>query len=104
MAAVDEEKLLREKAWLGDAILALWARRWILDTQGRIDDPLYQSITSNQFLASQGRPVAVEAAIADIYERDGLEAAFAHLDANFLPLIEKRLSRDLRSSRTTRKK
>ncbi|MGF1449474.1 MAG: hypothetical protein ACFB20_08670 [Opitutales bacterium] len=104
MATTEEERQLRAQAWVGDAVLALWARRWILQTQGGIDDPLFQTITNNQFLASQGRPVAVEAAIAEVYERDGLDAAFAHLELTLLPLIEKRLAKDARALRTTRKK
>jgi hypothetical protein len=100
----DPERRVREQAWTGDAVLALWARRWILAERGGIDDPLFQAITGNQFLSSQGRPEVVEARIGEIFEARGLEAAFAHLDETLLPLVKKRLAREQQAFRSTLKK
>lgn len=82
--------LMREKAWIGDAVLALWARRCILDRndirpEQRTD--LFVAMTSNRFLSTFGDPTCVESKIGEIYERDGLDAAFAWMDDNLLPVF-----------------
>ena len=75
-----------DEAWLGDAVLALWARRLILREQGTLDADRFSRMSSNQFLASLGDPAEVEAQIGRIYEDQGLDAAFAWLEAKVLPL------------------
>jgi hypothetical protein len=50
-------------------------------------------MTSNHFLASVGEPTAVEAQIGIIYQSDGLDAAFAHIEATLVPLFEKQEAR-----------
>ena len=52
-----DETEKRTKAWVGDAVLALFAREWILDQEAiepgnRIE--VFTSLTSNQFLACIG--------------------------------------------------
>ncbi len=80
---------LRAKAWVGDAILALHAREWILHERGSVSADMFSNLTSNQFLTTLGSPTKVEAEIGLIYERDGLDAARAHIDATIIPQFQK---------------
>jgi len=102
----EEEK--RTKAWIGDAVLALFARKWILaepsiSPQQRAD--AFVRMTSNKFLAAIGEPTAMEAEIGRIYENDGLEAAFSHIETTFVPLFKKQQARKKQpgSYRTSKK-
>lgn len=87
-----EELGKKTKAWVGDAVLALWAREWILR---QADVPIaeraavFKAMTSNQFLSVLGQPTQVEADIGIVYERDGLAAAFAYMDERLLPVFQK---------------
>jgi dsRNA-specific ribonuclease len=77
------------QAWIGDAVLALYARLKILRDDGRVDGEKCTRLTSNQFLGTFGEPTKVEAEIGRVYERDGLEAAFQWIEARLLPLFER---------------
>lgn len=82
----------RTKAWIGDAVLALFAREWILGQKGipsaeRAE--VFRRMTSNQFLTSIGEPTRMEAEIGRVYEREGLEAAFNFIASTFLPVFKK---------------
>lgn len=88
----------REQAWVGDAVLSLFARRWLLARDGRMDGERLVRMTSNQFLSALGNPTSVEAEIGRIYERDGLEVAFAWMEAELIPLFEKQESKRTRQS------
>lgn len=79
----------REAAWVGDAVLALFAREWILRERGRLDAAAMTRMTSNGFLNALGNPTAVEAEIGRLYRRDGLDAAFAYLEKTVIPLFQK---------------
>ena len=57
---IDQE---REEAWIGDAILALYMREWLLREKGRIDGEAFIRATSNDFLRVKRNPTAVEAEI-----------------------------------------
>ncbi len=82
-------QVLRDQAWIGDAVLALYARLKILREDGTLDGEKAVRMSSNQFLAALGEPTAVEAAIGRVFERDGLDAAFAHIEDVILPLFLK---------------
>lgn len=95
---VDKRKTLREEAWVGDAVLSLRARQWLLDSPWREHprrDALFQDMTNNQYLSGLGLgdPTSVEARIGQIYMSEGLEAAFAWIDAEVLPNFLNRLRR-----------
>lgn len=82
----------RDKAWVGDAVLALYARQWILkqkDIHTKDRAEIFIQMTSNQFLASLGEPTAMEAEIGVIYEEGGLHRAFSHIEAKLLPIFLK---------------
>lgn len=82
----------RDDAWIGDAVLALFARQWILkspEIATREQTRAFIHMTSNQFLASVGEPTAMEARIGRIYEAEGLQAAFDHIESTFVPLFKK---------------
>lgn len=92
MASSNEIANLRARAWVGDAVLALFAREWILrqndiPPERRAEE--FTRMTSNDFLACTGEPTAIEAAIGDTYQAHGLAAAFAHIEATLLPLYRK---------------
>jgi dsRNA-specific ribonuclease len=89
-----QERTVQEQAWIGDAVLALWARQWILDqpeigVEKRSD--VFIAMTSNRFLGGFADPTSMEARIGVIYEREGMEAAFDWMHANLLPVFEKQL-------------
>ena len=90
----EEDK--RTKAWIGDAVLALFAREWILkqkDISTKERAEVFIQITSNQFLAFLGEPTSMEAEIGVVYETDGLHAAFGFIEQKILPLFLKRRAR-----------
>jgi hypothetical protein len=84
------EEPLVNQAWIGDAVLALYARLKILREDGRVDGEKCQRLTSNQFLGSFGEPTKVEAEVGRVCVRDGLEAAFHWIEQHLLPLFERR--------------
>jgi hypothetical protein len=79
----------QELAWVGDAILALWARERILRELGRLDTQAFLHLTSNEHLAGIARPTRVEAEIGVVYRRDGLAAAFAYIEARLMPVFKR---------------
>ena len=83
---------MRERAWIGDAVLALFAREWILK-QANIApserSEVFKSMTSNRFLAALGHPTQMEAEIGQVYETDGLAAAFAFIEEKFIPVFKR---------------
>ncbi len=87
----DLDPKVRAQAWVGDAILALYVREWILSFRGEIDGKLFIEFTSNQFLRLRGNATAVEAQIGCIFKSDGLEAAYAWIEQELRPHMETRL-------------
>ncbi|MDP0491050.1 MAG: hypothetical protein Q7Q71_08395 [Verrucomicrobiota bacterium JB023] len=86
-AAVTKE---REEAWVGDAVLALYAREWLLQSEGHLSGEAFVRFTSNDFLRHFGNPTSVEAGIGRLYREKGLEAAFAWMEATLLPKFVER--------------
>ena len=82
------DRVLRE-AWLGDAVLCLYARPRILRDSGGIDAAKCSRMTSNQFLGALGEASEVEAELGRVYAADGLEAAFHWIEAQLMPLFER---------------
>ena len=71
------EERLRAEAWVGDAILALYVREWILAEEGAINGKLFVEFTSNDFLRRTGNA-------------GGLEAAYAWIEHHLKPRMEER--------------
>src|SRR5258707_14281994 len=88
---MDPEEQMRNDAWIGDAVLALFARSWLLQTvQGENSkdrNRLFELWVSNQFLSSFGEPTSVEAAIGRTYSSGGLPSAFAFFADKLLSLV-----------------
>ncbi len=85
---------LKNLAWIGDAVLALWARQWLLEQPRHplfTRQELFIRLTSNAFLLSLGEPTRVEAQIGIVYKEKGLNEAFSHIDTHLRPLFEKHL-------------
>jgi dsRNA-specific ribonuclease len=87
---VGDIEQLRSEAWIGDAVLALFARDWLLTRTSRETSfaqrtALFELFVSNQFLSSFGEPTRVEAEIGRLYELHGLSAAFASIEEKLLP-------------------
>jgi dsRNA-specific ribonuclease len=85
----DDLRREREAAWIGDAVLALFARQFVLRERDSMDGEWFTRLTSNDFLSAFGNPTRVEASIGKIYLESGLEAAFAWMEANLIPLFRK---------------
>ncbi len=82
----------RTKAWVGDAVLALFAREWILRQSDIMPDQrsqAFKDMTCNQFLSAIGQPTQVEANIGEVYEKRGLEAAFEYVEDEIVPVFKK---------------
>jgi dsRNA-specific ribonuclease len=85
----DEIRQEREAAWVGDAVLALFARQFVLRERASMDGQWFMKMTSNEFLSAFGNPTRVEASIGKLYQEQGLEAAFAWMDAHLVPVFRK---------------
>jgi dsRNA-specific ribonuclease len=84
----------RDDAWIGDAVLSLYARSWILQHGHQFPHPkteLFRWMTSNQFLSALGQPTSVEAEIGTLYQQSGYPAAKDWMDENLLPLFLKQM-------------
>lgn len=88
-ASPAEKKAERDLAWMGDGVLELFCRGWILKNHGALSGEMVKRMTSNQFLATLGNPTAIEARIGQIYEEQGLEAAFGWIETEILPFFQK---------------
>jgi len=75
----------REEAWIGDAVLALYVREWIIREHGKMDGEMFVRFTSNDFLRCQGNPTSVEAEIGRIYTESGLQAGFDWIETHLYP-------------------
>lgn len=82
----------RENAWIGDAVLALFARQFVLRERGNMDGEWFTLLTSNDFLSTFGNPTRVEASIGELYQSEGLKAAFEWMEAELIPHFHKRLA------------
>ena len=89
----DEElRQEREAAWIGDAVLALFARQFVLRERQTMDGEWFTRLTSNEFLSAFGNPTRVEAGIGRIYQEGGLEAAFGWMETHLIPLFRKQVA------------
>ncbi len=94
MSRKDEEiKQERESAWVGDAVLALFAREWVLRERNNMDGEWFTRLTSNDFLSAFGNPTRVEASIGKVYREQGLAAAFNFIETEMVPLFRKRMAK-----------
>jgi hypothetical protein len=89
---LDDLRQEREAAWIGDAVLALFARQFVLRERDAMDGEWFTRLTSNEFLSAFGNPTRVEASIGKIYQEGGLDAAFMWMDANLIPLFRKQVA------------
>lgn len=89
MKANERRREVLENAWVGDAVLSLYARQNILAAGTGVDNPKSIRMTSNRFLSALGEASEVEARIGRIYLSEGLSAAFAHIESAILPLFQK---------------
>ncbi|MDZ4287941.1 MAG: hypothetical protein U0984_08275 [Prosthecobacter sp.] len=90
---------LRQDAWIGDAVLELYARNMVLRQHGLVDAVTKTRFTCNQFLNCVANPTKVEADIGIIYQQQGLEAAFAWIREHLEPLFEKQEAKRKRTGR-----
>jgi dsRNA-specific ribonuclease len=88
----DELRQEREAAWIGDAVLALFARQYVLRERNSMDGEWFTRLTSNDFLSAFGNPTRVEASIGKLYQDGGLAAAFSWMDAHLVPLFRKQIA------------
>ncbi len=94
MSRKDEElRSEREAAWIGDAVLALFARQYVLQERKSMDGEWFTRLTSNDFLSAFGNPTRVEASIGKLYLEGGLPAAFTWMEAELIPLFRKQIAK-----------
>ena len=101
-----EIRELKDLAWIGDAVLALYARQWLLDQPQHplfTRQDLFVRFTSNTFLQAVGEPTYVEAQIGNAYKDGGLEAGFAYIEANLQPLFKKHIHNAAKGRRGQKK-
>ncbi len=93
--------LLREQAWVGDAVLGLFAREWLIANSPASADrsDLFRRMTCNQFLTALGEPTRIEARIGRVYRSQGLQAAFAYIETEILPIYRKQAMNREKGSR-----
>lgn len=89
----EEIRIEREKAWIGDAVLALFARSWVLGERGCMDGDWFTRLTSNDFLSTFGNPTSIEAQIGMIYREQGLTAAFSWIEATLIPKFRQQMAK-----------
>lgn len=77
---------------MGDAVLALFAREFVLRERKSMDGEWFTRMTSNDFLSAFGNPTKVEASIGRIYLSEGLAGAFAWMDENLVPLFRRQIA------------
>jgi len=100
MALSPRRKKILEQAWLGDAVLGLYARGRILRSEGAVDSSQFERMTSNRFLGAMGEPSQVEAEIGRVYENEGIEAAFSWIEQELMPLFDRQEEKRLRKEGT----
>jgi hypothetical protein len=94
VSSKDEEiRLERANAWIGDAVLALFARQFVLRERNMMDGEWFTRMTSNEFLSAFGNPTRVEASIGKLFLEGGLDAAFAWMDAELVPLFRRQIAK-----------
>jgi hypothetical protein len=94
VSSKDEEiRIERANAWIGDAVLALFARQFVLRERNVMDGEWFTRMTSNEFLSAFGNPTRVEASIGKLFLEGGLDPAFAWMDANLVPLFRKQIAK-----------
>lgn len=85
-----EDSALRDCSWIGDAVLGLCAREWIIAHQPHLTRPrheLFRDLTSNAFLASFGPPTEVEARLGVLYQAQGLDGARSWFESTLIPVF-----------------
>ena len=92
----DKKEMEQEDAWIGDAVLGLFAREWILQNEKKMNAKMFSRMTSNHFLNSLGQPTKVEAKIGRIFNKGGLKKAFKYIEEEILPLFLKQEKKRIR--------
>lgn len=92
-----------EEAWIGDAVLSLYARRHILAEKGEVNSEQLERMTSNRFLTALGEPSSVEAEIGRVFETGGIEPAFHWIEEKILPMFRRQEEKRLRGLNAPRK-
>jgi 23S rRNA maturation mini-RNase III len=96
MDATTRRRGILNQAWIGDAVLSLYARSRILRDGGTVDSAKFERMTSNRFLAARGEPSGVEAEVGRVYEKEGIEAAFRWIEQELMPLFDRQEENRLR--------
>ena len=96
-------EIQKEEAWIGDAVLGLFTRSWILKNENKLNAEKFSLMTSNNFLNNIGNPTKVEAEIGFIFNNEGLEKAFNHIEKVILPLFLKQEKKRIRQTGRNRK-
>ncbi len=95
----EHDPVVRADAWIGDAVLALYVREFLLaECHGHIDGETFVQLTSNDFLRLVGNATEVEACIGRAYREGQLPLAYDWIRRELHPKMLVRLH-SLRSAR-----
>jgi dsRNA-specific ribonuclease len=100
MKPSDRRRRILEEAWIGDAVLSLYARSLILTERSAVDSEALERMTSNHFLAAFGEPSEVEAELGRVYRDHGLDRAFAWIEEKLMPVYRRQEENRLRRAGT----
>lgn len=96
MSKSDDLKQLQEDAWLGDAVLEVYARQRVLRERGGIDEEMRKNLTRNSFLNCISQPTVVEAHIGRSFIAGGMDAACAWIAQHLEPVFAKQEANRMR--------
>ncbi len=94
----DRIKQEREEAWIGDAVLLIYARMRVMRECGTINSQAEQQLTGNRFLNSFGEPTSTEAAIGRRFLAEGLDSALVWIKENLEPVYAMQEQRRVKAS------
>lgn len=95
----EHDPAVRAEAWIGDAVLALYVREFLLEKcHGHIDGDIFVQLTSNDFLRLTGNATEVEAKIGQAYRQGQLPLAYEWIHRELRPKMLMRLH-SIRSAR-----
>lgn len=92
---------VRDQAWIGDAVLALYARMWALRNvrDASLRSAVFTHFTSNHSLAAIGDPTRVEAQIGDAFAAGGLQSGFDFISLKLLPVFVAQWNKKVKAQR-----
>ena len=87
-----------EDAWIGDAVLSVYARTRVLREQGKISANDERLLVSNRIINSYAQPTKTEALIGRRFRESGFDAAMLWIRENLEPVWAKQTEKRMKAS------